>query len=92
MVDFTELGITSTVFPTAVGRVAEKARPPPQPVDREILVSELEEGLACAGELLTSGLVTCGRLLSDLERDRSDGVVDAVEDRLLRFLARLERP
>ena len=56
------------------------------------MVSELEEGLAGAGELLTSGLVTGGLLLSDLERDRSDGVVDAVEDRLLRFLARLARP
>ena len=98
-VDFTELGTTGavfpdfcgSVFPTAVGRVAEKAPPPPQPVDGEILVSELE-GLVGAGELFASGLVTGGRLLSDLERDRSDGVVDAVADRLLRFLARLARP
>ena len=77
----------SSVFPSVEGRAAEKAPPLPQPVDGELFVS------------VADGLVNVSRLFptngSDLDLERSVGVADEpadMDDRLLRFLARLARP
>ena len=79
LLDFCDDG---SVFPSVAGRVAEKA-PPPLPQTED-------------GELFVSGLVEDGRMFpSDLDLERSATPLDklvVLEDRLLRFLARLARP
>jgi len=74
----------ASVFPSVADRAAEKAPPLPQTVEEELLVS---------------ALVKVGRLFvidpSDLDFGRSGRLeveLVTVEDRLLRFLARLARP
>ena len=97
-VDFTTPGTTDAVFPdfcddggsvlpSAVGRAEEKTPPLPQLADEELFASTVD-GLVNAGWLFPMDW-------SDFDLETSAALVDVlvdVDDRLLRFLARLARP